>query len=252
MQKFKIVVAYDGTDLHGWQVQPRHETVVSCLQNTFRKVFGHSITIMGASRTDSGVHALGQVAMFSSDISLDEDTILHAWNNRLPKSVVIRKIQRAPAQFYPLCGVLQKTYYYHLFLKNPLPFVARYGWFYRFIDRVNWDKFYQCLQIYVGEHDFAAFCKVEDEKSTTRIIDSIKMRKFSRFGVVQIEIKGKSFLRFQIRRMIGYALDVARRSDLSVEYLQGVLNSRDPRQTLLRAGGSGLCLKRVTYHDEFY
>ena len=80
-------------------------------------------------------------------------------------------------------------------------------------------------------------------------MSSIKINKISRWGIAQIEIKGRSFLHYQIRRMIGYALDVATRENLSVNYLKNVLDNKNPQQTLLKAGGSGLCLKKVVYHD---
>ncbi|MFH0897956.1 MAG: tRNA pseudouridine(38-40) synthase TruA [bacterium] len=252
MQKYKIIIAYDGTDFHGWQIQPRDVTVSSCLQDTFKRVFGHSITLIGASRTDTGVHALGQVAQFHSELMITEGAMLDALNKALPKSIVIRRLEKVSDTFHPCCNVMQKTYYYHLFLKCPLPFVARYGWFYRFIDRVDFSKFEHCLQLYRGKHDFASFCKVEAEenKDTIRTIDSISMSKFPRWSIIRIEVKGQSFLRYQIRRMIGYALDVARRDSLSVNYLQDVMDSRDPQQKLLKADGSGLCLRKVIYYDE--
>ncbi len=253
MQKFKITIAYDGTDFYGWQIQPNHITISSCLQKTFLHVFGHPIKLMGASRTDAGVHALEQVAQFYSDLKIQENVLLEAWNKALPSSIVIRSLKKISSDFHPCCNVHQKTYYYHLFLKRPLPFAARYGWFYRFIDDVDFNKFAQALALYVGKHDFASFCKIEKEKekSTIRTIDSITIKKYTRYNLVRITIKGKSFLRFQIRRMTGYALDIARRPDLSINYLQGVLESKNPQQTLLKADGRGLCLRKVQYNDIF-
>jgi len=249
MQMFKLIISYDGTDFHGWQVQLNNQTISSCLQETFLNVFGRRISLVGASRTDAGVHAFGQVASFKTDLELDEQKILNAWNSRLPKSIVIRQIEKVADDFHSLRNVEQKIYYYHLFLTRPLPFVARYGWFYHFIDAVDLEKFEKALQLYVGEHDFASFCKIEtgEKKSTIRTIESITINKFSRFGVLQIVIKGKSFLRFQIRRMIGYALDVARRPELSLDYLKQMLKNPDPRQKLLKADASGLCLRKVVY-----
>jgi tRNA pseudouridine38-40 synthase len=253
MQTFKIIVAYDGTDFFGWQIQPRHVTVVSCLQKAFSNVFDRQISLIGASRTDTGVHALGQIARFKTDINLDEQRILRAWNGKLPKSVFIRGLQRVADSFHPCSNVAQKTYYYHLFLKPPLPFVARYGWFYNFISFVDFQKFNKALQLYIGEHDFASFCKVlpEEDKTTIRSINSIKLNMVPRFGVLQIEIKGRAFLRFQIRRMIGYALDVARSPHLPIDYLKDMLDNPNPQQTLLKADGCGLCLRKVVYKDEF-
>lgn len=251
MQKFKIIIAYDGTDFSGWAAQPGKVTVASTLEKSFFKIFNQEITILGASRTDTGVHALEQVAQFHAELTALEEVIRKAWNDLLPSSVHIRKLERVDNSFNPCRRVRQKTYYYVLFLQKPLPFVARFGWHYRFIHFVDFDKFYACLQRYVGEHDFASFCKVEDEKkSTIRRIDEITVKKLEHWSALLISIKGKSFLHFQIRRMIGYALDVARRKDLTIDYLQAVIDSKNPQQTLLKADGKGLCLRKVIYYDD--
>lgn len=250
MQKFKIIISYDGTDFAGWATQPGKVTVASTLENSFYKIFNQRITILGASRTDAGVHALGQVAQFKADLAVSEEAIRHAWNDLLPSSIHIRQVERVEESFNPCRGVKQKTYHYVLFLKKPLPFLARYGWHYRFIHHVDLEKFYACLQRYVGEHDFASFCKVEDPRKTTiRRIDEISLRRIERWSALMVTVKGKSFLHFQIRRMIGYALDVARRKDLTIDYLQAVIDSKNPRQTLLKADGRGLCLRKVVYYD---
>ncbi len=247
-QKIKAVVAYDGTDFFGWQKQPEAVSVSSTLEESFHKVFGYQINLIGASRTDSGVHALEQVAMFNLAIDLDLNIIKSAWNNMLPKSVLVRDLQAVPDGFHACFNVEQKTYYYHIFLKRPLPFLARYGWLYKFIDQVDLGKFEKSLNLYIGEHDFGSFCKVdEDDKNTVRKIDSIKLERFDRFGILRVSVKGPGFLRFQIRRMIGYALDVSRRNNLSVNYLKTLLDNPDPRQTLLKADACGLCLRKVVY-----
>ena len=250
MQKFKIIVSYDGTNYQGWQSQPHKKTIANFLQDSFRKVFGKSIKILGASRTDSGVHALGQVAQFKTDLKIDEKSMMIGWNNILPDDILIRALQKVDDSFNCLSGVKQKTYYYHLFLSRPLPFIARYGWFYGCINIVDWEKFNKALQLFIGEHDFRSFCKVEDSSiSTIRKIDSINLNTLSRFNCIQIVIKGKGFLRFQIRRMIGYALDVAIRPNLSVDYLKNILDNPSPIQTLLKAEAKGLFLRKIIYEN---
>ena len=248
MRKYKIVIAYDGTDFHGWQIQPTHVTVVSVLQNSFYALFNKRIALLGASRTDAGVHACGQVAIFRADLPVGHNRLMDIWNKALPESIVITSIEQATEDFHPCCNVIQKTYHYHLFLERPQPFYARYGWYYDFIHQVDWDKFQACLQIYVGKHDFASFCKMEDErKSTVRRIDCIELYDVPKWCAKRVVVKGPGFLRFQIRRMIGYALDIARQKNLSVKHLQEILESKNPQQTLVKAAGKGLCLIEVNY-----
>lgn len=253
MQAYKIVVAYDGTNFHGWQIQPNDITICSTLQNAWLKLFGQKITLLGASRTDAGVHALGQVARFYATFpeALTLEKARLAWNDQLPQSIHIRSLEQVSPHFHPCVNVRQKTYYYTLFLQRPLPFVARFGWHYRFIDQVDLVKFQKALALYTGTHDFGSFCKIENETtSTIRTIDDISMTYLKRWGAIMVTIKGPSFVRFQIRRMIGYALDIARRPNLHLDYLKDMLISPNPQQTLTKADGSGLCLKKVLYHDK--
>lgn len=253
MQPYKIIVSYDGTDFHGWQIQPHDETITSCLQRTWQHAFKSNITLLGASRTDAGVHALGQVARFYADIpsSLPLENLRTAWNALLPKSIFIRSIQPAPDRFHPCAHVEQKTYYYTLFLQHPLPFVARYGWHYRFIHDVDLEKFNKGLTFYKGTYDFASFCKIEDDETTTiRTIDEISVKRLHTWGAILISVKGPGFARFQIRRMIGYALDVARRKALPVDYINDLLKNPNPQQTLIKADSSGLCLRKIIYKHE--
>ncbi len=247
MQNYKMIISYDGTGFNGWQIQPDAPSICETLQKCFHSVFKKEIKILGASRTDTGVHALGQVATFKTDLDIQPEKIAEAWNNSLPKSIVIRKIEKVADSFHPLVGVKQKTYHYRLFLKRPLPFVSRYGFYYEFINLVDLKKFETALQFYIGKHDFASFCKIDKDcpKETVRTIDNIDIEK--KGDELKITIKGKSFLRFQIRRMIGYALDVARRPDFSVDYIKELLDNPDSKQKLLKADASGLCLGEIVY-----
>ncbi|NDD53659.1 tRNA pseudouridine(38-40) synthase TruA [bacterium] len=251
---YTIVVAYDGTDFHGWQIQPTDCSITSALQEAWFSMMKTPINLLGASRTDAGVHALGQVARFAAALpsTVDLEQLRHAWNARLPRGIFIRSLVPSDPGFHPCVNVKQKTYYYTLFLKKPLPFVERFGWYYQFMPQVNLATFAQALQCYVGTHDFGSFCKVDSDnpKDTVRTIDAIKLKHFPRWGALIVEIKGPSFVRFQIRRMIGYALDLARRPHLGVDYLQELLKNPNPQQTLIKADAKGLCLRRIIYHHD--
>ncbi|MBU1008008.1 tRNA pseudouridine(38-40) synthase TruA [Candidatus Dependentiae bacterium] len=247
MNWYKIVIAYDGTDFHGWQVQPSDETVMSVLEKTFTTAFSRSISLVGASRTDAGVHALGQVALCGTDLSISPDQIMYVWNNALPKSIVIRSIEQAPQDFHIFAHVSSKTYYYHLFYERPLPFIARYGWFWKFIESVDFEKFRNAMDCFVGEHDFRSFCKHENGQKTVRTIDSIAIEKYERFGAVRATIKSSGFLRYQIRRMVGAALDVARKRELPVDAISHHLKHPNDQQEFTRAAGCGLCLRKIIY-----
>jgi len=257
MNRYKIIVAYDGTDFHGWQVQPSDITVASTLQKSFEIAFNRQVSIVGASRTDSGVHALGQTALCVSDLAIDVERIKLAWNNSLPNSILIRSLEKVSADFHVFAHVVSKTYYYHLFYKHPLPFVARYGWFWKFIEYVDFEKFVCAMDCFVGEHDFRSFCKSvercagEDDNQTVRTIDSISIERYQRFGMIRVIITSKGFLRYQIRRMIGAALDVARKPNVPTDFITYELENPSDQQEFTRAEGCGLCLRKIVYKKGF-
>ena len=217
------------------------------LQERFYEIFGERITLLGASRTDAGVHALHQVARFCAGVNISPENMQRAWNNSLGDSILIRSLEEVAASFHPHKNVQEKTYYYNLFLKPPLPMLARYGWLFPFINEVDVAVFESAMQLYVGEHDFRSFCKLEDDKSPVRTINSITLREYKRLNMLQIAISGPGFLRFQIRRMIGCALDVARRDELSLSYLQDLLDNPHPEQAYTRAAAKGLILRKIVY-----
>ncbi|HEB41881.1 MAG TPA: tRNA pseudouridine(38-40) synthase TruA, partial [Candidatus Dependentiae bacterium] len=117
MNRYKLVIAYDGTDYCGWQEQKDKPSITSVLKKTFNSVFGKEISIVGASRTDAGVHALGQVALGRTDlVAIPAERLQRAWNNVLPAHIVIRSLDQAVPSFHPFYNVEQKTYHYHFFL----------------------------------------------------------------------------------------------------------------------------------------
>jgi len=249
IKKYKIVVAYDGTDFHGWQTQKKETTVASTLKNSFKKSFGKDVKILGASRTDAGVHALGQTALVETDLDVSTFEILHAWNNSLPNSILIKSIDDSDRNFYPFANVEKKIYWYHLFLKRPLPFVARYGWFWKFIDNVDWNKFAKAMNYFVGEHDFRSFCKNIENENTIKKVDVVKIEKLNRFSAIRVIVEGKGFLRYQIRRMIGAALEIASKKEMSEDLIKHHLENPSDQQHFTKAEACGLCLRKIIYRD---
>ena len=248
MKKYKIIVAYDGTDYCGWQKQKCVPSVAQRLEDTFNIVFEKPISLVGVSRTDAGVHALGQVASFRSDFQIEQEKMFFAWNNMLPPEIVIRSLECIPHDYNIHQHVKQKTYYYHFFTKRPLPFVQRYGWYYRY--PIDIEKLKKTLQVFVGTHDFRSFCTGDEHEDTVRTIDSISLEYFSKFDAYRITVKGPRFLRYMIRRIVGAAIEVASRDAMLVDYLQEVLQEKDPEQTLPNAPAKGLLLYKITYSKE--
>jgi len=243
-----MIVAYDGTDYSGWQFQNHCPSVAQVLQKTFKHVFNQEIKIIAASRTDAGVHALGQVLMFNTDLVITPSKLKHAWNNVLPPAVLIRSLEPAKENFHPQRNVVQKTYCYHFFQKRPLPLASRYGYYYRY--PVDMEKLQQALNVFIGTYDFRSFCTGDERENTVRRIDEARVYKLSRFSVYRIEIKGPGFLRYMIRRIVGACLEVASSEDKPVSLLSEAIDKKNPEQKLPNAPAHGLLLYKIIYKSE--
>lgn len=246
MVKYKMIVAYDGTDYLGWQIQTEGITIVGVLQDTFKRVFGKEIHIMGASRTDTGVHAQGQVAVFNTDLNIAPADLYNAWQNVLPEAILIKEITQVSLDWNPRHKVKQKTYVYTFFQERPLPFVARYGWYYRY--PVDVEKLQKCLEVFIGTHDFRSFCTGDDMDSTVRTIDEIAIELVKEVNSYRIIIKGPGFLRYMIRRIVGACLEVASRDTMSPNDLKKALEQKNPLQLFPTAPAQGLCLLNIEYY----
>lgn len=245
MYRYKIIVAYDGTGYAGWQRQQGMRTIAGTVEHVFYKVFGHEIKLLAASRTDAGVHALGQVAAFDTSLAIDPAKMLMAWNGKLPAGITVRSIEPCADNFNPRYHVAQKTYQYNFFLEHPLPFYERYGWHVR--HKVDLEKLHACLQVFVGTYDFSSFATLDGTKSPIRTIHEIALSFDETTRMHTIMIKGPSFLRFMIRRIVGACIDTASRHEVSAQFLADILAQKDPRQRLFCAPAQGLVLNSISY-----
>lgn len=245
MAVYKMVVAYDGTAYHGWQRQPDDISVVQTLEESFKSVFKQKISISGASRTDAGVHALGQVASFVLDMKIAPETLKFAWNNDLPHDILIRELSVVTDTFNPRHGVYSKTYHYLFFNNRPVPFVQQYGWY--FSRPVDLDLLQQALQIFVGTHDFRSFCTGYDMHSTIRTIHSIDLEYDHAMQAHRIVVKGPGFLRYMIRRIVGACLAVASKDQFTCQDIRIALAKKDPAQILPNSPAKGLLLYEINY-----
>lgn len=247
MIKYKLTISYDGTDFSGWQVQPNCSSVSQTLQDSFARKFNQKISVLGASRTDSGVHALGQVAGFQADFAIDIDKMRYAWNNVLPNTVVIRSLERAHEKFHPFYNVENKTYYYHFFLSRPLPFLQRYGLHYWY--QINLEHLNKALQLFVGTHNFRSFSSGEPiSDNPVCTISSITVEYIRRFGAYRIVVTGNRFLCHMVRRMVGAALSVATiKNNAALGYIENLLKIPNPNNSLPNAPAKGLLLYKIRY-----
>lgn len=246
MNRYRLTIAYDGSAYAGWQQQPDAQTVSGVLENSFREVFNKDIVIIGASRTDAGVHALGQVALIKTELDLEPARLQNAWQHTLPIDIAIRSCERVDEIFHPQAAVAQKTYWYALSTARPLPMIGRFVYWYK--RPINEEVFRTCLQHFVGTYDFKHFCVAHEYENTVRTIDAIDLLYLKKFGIYLVSIKGQSFLHFMIRRMIGTALVCQTRGIRSVSDIKAMLTDGSYEAPIFKAPAHGLMLRSICYH----
>ncbi len=245
-KQYKIIISYDGTDYSGWIQQPNEPSIVHALQDAFERVFAKKMHLLGASKTDAGVHAMGQVAVFKTDLPIDPDKMKWAWNNALPESITIRSLIE-DNEFNPHKNVIDKTYYYHIFPQRPLPFWARYGM--QLQGKIDWKLFEQALKLFEGTHNFRAFYTGDDRDDTVRTIKEIHLEYIKRYNVYRISVVGEAFLRHMVRRIIGAALAAAQRESITLENVKHALDTGITNYELPTAPAKGLMLYRIIYKE---
>jgi tRNA pseudouridine38-40 synthase len=249
MQRYVIIVEYDGTAYYGWQLQPGLPSVVGQLQASFARTFRHTITIVGASRTDAGVHACGQVASFVTDLVITPEKMMRGWNDALPSDIVVRAVRPVALEHSIFDNIVRKTYQYHIFLSRPAPLYQRYGWYYK--GTIDQDMLKRVLQHLAGTHDFTSLCAADaPDPNKIRTIQSITVEYMPVWNAVKVEITAERFLRYMIRRMVGAAVKIASCGQFSVDYIQEVIRQKNPNNPLPTAPAQGLLLYSIEYQKE--
>lgn len=205
-KRIKLVVAYDGTAYHGWQVQPNAVTVEGVLNEKLTELLGEEITVTGASRTDAGVHSLGNVAVFDTETRIPADKISYALNQRLPEDIVVQDSAEVASDFHPRFCDSKKTYEYRILNRRfPIPTLRRDTYFYyRPLDVAAMQKAAEYL---VGEHDFKSFCTVGAQVDTTvRTLYALTVTRGE--DVIKIRVTGNGFLYNMVRILAGTLISV--------------------------------------------
>ena len=244
---FKIVVEFDGTRYHGWQIQDRDTTVQQVLENALATMIGAPTKVIGSGRTDAGVHALGQCAHFSSRTTIGPEAFRNGLNSLLPDDIVIRECRRVAPAFHARYDALSKHYRYQL-RNHPLPSAIgrRYAWHVR--QPLDLRSMSSAAARLTGTHDFKAFEGAGSPRSNTeRTIFSAELNEESD-GLITIDFQGSGFLRYMVRNMVG-ALVAVGRGKLTPEDITRILESRDRTLAPATAPAHGLFLVSVDYGE---
>jgi tRNA pseudouridine38-40 synthase len=242
---YKAIVSYQGTHFHGWQSQTNLLTVQDSIESTLYKLFNFKQRIIGASRTDSGVHAYGQVISFYAPSIILKDKLFHLINNNLPETIFMHTLEVASNHFHPRFDAKKKIYQYLISQNKLSPAINFFILHYQ--KKFDITILQECFNIFIGTHDFRSFCTAEDEKNTIRTIYSIDIDLIN--GIYIINIIGNGFLRYMIRRLLGAALYAATKK-IDPLYIKTILLSTNKNNNLMTLPAKGLLLKNIIYNED--
>lgn len=246
MKRVRMVISYDGTAYCGWQIQNNGITVEEIINRELSSLLGENIAVIGASRTDSGVHAIGNVAVFDTETKIPSEKISFALNQRLPDDIRIQKSEEVEEDFHPRYCDSTKTYEYKILnRKFPDPLNRLYTHFVYM--PLNVEKMKEAAAYLVGEHDFASFCSAGSQvKTTIRTVYTLDVSKAE--DIIKIRISGNGFLYNMVRIIVGTLLKVG----LGVyppEYVKEILEAKDRYMAGPKAPARGLTLVGIEYKD---
>ncbi len=244
MKRIKMAVAYDGTAYCGWQLQPNGVTIEEILNRTLSDLLKEPVCVTGASRTDSGVHALGNVAVFDTESRIPGDKICFALNQRLPEDIRVMSSEEVPPDWHPRKQNCIKTYEYKILnCRVDVPTRRLYAHFCYF--PLDVDKMRKAASYLVGEHDFTSFCSARHQaEETVRTLYGITLDKGSD-DVITIRLWGNGFLYNMVRIIAGTLMKVGM-GVYPPEHVKEILEARDRQQAPAR----GLTLVGIQYETE--
>lgn len=247
MRRIKIVVAYDGTDFHGWQVQPGRPTIQRSLEEILAGIDGKPVPVAGSGRTDAGVHARGQVAAFTLENGIPPENLRKAMNRLLPHSIRVLSAEVAPDDFHPRFDAIAKTYAYRISRDEICnPFEWRYVHHHPY--PLDVERMLVLAPLLEGEHDFSAFTTTDrsdvPEKSKVRRIFSSTLALSP--GGLTYTVRGSGFLKHMVRNIAGFLLEAGKGND-SLESLRKMLRPGFPGKAGCRVPAKGLTLLSVEY-----
>ena len=269
-QNWKLTLAYDGTDFHGWQVQPGKRTIQGELQSALERIVGEAPLPQGSGRTDAGVHALAQVASFELQARIPAANLVRAMNRTLPGSIRVVEAQVVGEQFHARHSAVAKTYEYRVLPVEPSaaqicpPFLARYVYPYSW--KLDFEMLQESAAAFVGEHDFRSFAASDPDvatrsgegqeagaiqtqtRTTVRTIFASEWREEMKdgFRLLVYRVRGNGFLHHVVRNLVGTTLDVGR-GYLSIEEIARIFAARSRAAAGPTAPARGLFLHSVEY-----
>ncbi len=245
MKRIKLVVAYEGTNYCGWQIQPSGITIEGVLNKALSELLKEDIKVTGASRTDSGVHSLGNVAVFDTETRIPPEKICYALNQRLPEDIVVQSSCEVAPDFHPRHCYSEKTYEYRILnRKIPIPTLRKDTYFY--YRNLDVEKMKRAAAYLVGTHDFKSFCSIHTAvEDTVRTILSCEVEK-SLQDIITIRVTGTGFLYNMVRIIAGTIIQVGIGEKEPGDILE-ILEKKDRSAAGPTAPAHGLTMIGIVY-----
>ena len=240
MRNFKLILEYDGTKFHGWQIQPDRRTVQGDLRRAIEETTGESTTVTGAGRTDAGVHAVAQVASFTSGTHLGPAVLRRALNARLPEDVRIKRLEEAPPRFNARYDAKSRTYHY-IFIRRPTALWRNY--YYLVTAELDIAAMRGALGELRGERDFTTFVSSQDDSSVKRC-RVIRSELVEAPPLVTLAVTADHFLHHMMRSVAGTVLEIGRGKPWS---MSGIIAARDSSRSGATLPPYALYLMHVEY-----
>ncbi|MBS1850973.1 MAG: tRNA pseudouridine(38-40) synthase TruA [Acidobacteria bacterium] len=248
MRNLRLILAYDGSDFAGWQVQPASPTIQGTLATAIGRLTGEKVLPQGSGRTDAGVHALAQVVTFVTESNVPTGNFLKALNDLLPPAIRVLEAAEVPADFHARKSARAKTYRYHMYRADICPpFLARYVWHFPY--PLDEGAMQEAAGRVLGEHDFTSFAAVDPERDETPAshVRSILASEWERQGDELVyTVRGSGFLHHMVRNLVGTFLLVGK-GTLQPEDVSRILEARKRSAAGATAPASGLFLVSVEY-----
>ena len=248
MQNYKFIISYDGTRYHGWEKKPGIDTIQGKIEGVLNRMVSadgaNEVNLIGAGRTDAGVHARAMTASALLETKLSETQIQEYMNTYLPEDISINEVKVCSDRFHARYNAIGKTYRYTCWYGGSKPVFDRK--YVTVLDKEpDIDKMKEAAGYLIGEHDFKSFCgNPKMKKSTVRVVDSINIEKSGNY--IRFYVHGNGFLQNMVRILTGTLLEVGY-GNISPKSVQDILDACDRRQAGPTAAPHGLCLMKVDY-----
>lgn len=240
--RYKCIVSYDGSMFHGFQVQGNLRTVQNEIENVLLIITKNNIRVHPSGRTDTGVHSLGQVIHFDTDVSMEEWQMKNAINSRLPRDIYIKNVEIVDETFHARYNAKSKTYHYIIDIGEYNPINEKYRYYFKY--KLDIDKMIGASSIFIGEHDFKSFTKNHKIDNTIRTISSIDFELID--SQIIVKFIGNGFLHNMVRIIIAMLLEVGK-GKLTKDDLTKILESKNRILAPKTAPANGLYLMEVKY-----